>query len=350
MDVGYAMEMFVAHVSMKASIKSGQTLASYCSAVVNGLKRRGIVHDPKTEVYTYNVKTAISSFRKECEALQPERRLKVRIAYGYNLFKKVISAIRKVYADQPARAAQSSAYAGLHFGSSARISELMNKKMSEAKKSRLISMNRRLDIERDKGLRSANVGFAYPAKGPVLAHNRPPRGANAVAFFGFSKRNQAGITGVRGFPANDAEPEFCPVRMLQEQVAKYPPHHDGFLLNTWPNRATLESDLKWAMKRVAVDNGLDPKRFTPHSTRIGAIMAMQAHGVDERTQALQLGHANFTSKDAYDHSGLTEIRKLASVKYDDKVGPIDEIRFVYMKGMPNLTEYNDDAVDSEEDD
>lgn len=104
------------------------------------------------------------------------------------------------------------------------------------------------------------------------------------------------------------------------------------------------------MKEVAFANMLDPKRLTSHCTRIGAIKHMQEHDISVHTQAMHLGHSNVSSKAAYDHAGFGDILGLQQALFDSKVGDMDEMRFVYMPGLPfnSVILVNDDVQEGEQ--
>jgi len=199
--------------------------------------------------------------------------------------------------------------------------------------SKLISLGRLTDLERPKGILTANVGFIYAGgKPPVLAGNSPPTGAIGVAFFALGKKNEVGVVGCRGFPAvpADIEQRYCPVALLNIAVTRFTPNKVGYLFDAWPSKSRLIRELTSVMKDVAFANGLDEKRFTPHSSRIGAIKHLQKHGISGHLQALHLGHGSEASKAAYDHSGFDDLLLLQPALFDTSVGNIDELLFVYM--------------------
>jgi len=353
----YAMEMYVAKLSLTPSIQSAQTIASYCSAVVDGLKLNGISHNPKVDIYTFRVTQTIKACAKICTARAPEKRFRTRILYVYNLYMQVMDTLDKSLALCPRRCEQSKTFAAIHFGLSCRIGELIHKPMTENRRTRLILLGCDPSLEREKGLRADCLAFIYAKKPPIHAFNSPSnKGLTAISFFTTSKKNQAGITGARGCPTNP-NVRYCPVLHLQRMISKYPPTQRGYLFDSWPDKRHLEKDLVAAMRRVACNNGLDPKRFGPHCVRAGTIAAMQAHGAKPREMSIRLGHGSLGSVEAYDNAGIREVLQLQNVIYDERVAPIDEVRFIYMPAASTLTTphtfttYSDEVqIDEEEDD
>lgn len=338
MDVPTAIERYVESLSMKQSIQSGQTVASYTSAVVDMLKTEGIVLDPKVEVYTPRVTGIISGFGRLCESKKPERRLRVRLCYCFSQFMLVADHIRLKYQTQGALRDELLAFAGFHWGAAPRINEILHAPRSAGMVVKIQSLGRILDIEKEKGILTNNLAFIYPVgKSPIPAGSRPDEGAIGVGFFTLSKRNNTGITGCRGYPAAPVgvASKYCPVKLLHAMVRLHPPQPGGYLFDSFPNKKRLITELGNAMKEVAYANMLDPKRFTPHCTRIGAIKHMQEHGISGHTQAMHLGHSNESSKAAYDHAGFGDILGLREALFDSKVGDMDEMRFVYMPGLPS---------------
>ena len=355
-EASYAMEMYVAKLSLTPSIRSAQTIASYCSAVVDGLKFNGISHNPKVDVYTFRVTEAIRACAKICMARAPEKRFRTRIIYVYNLYILVMDTLDKSLRLCPRRCEQAKAFAAVHFGFCCRIGELVHKPMTDKRRMRLMCLGCDPSLERAKGLRADSLAFVYKHGPPVHAFNSPrSTDLTAVSFFATSKKNQAGITGVRGCPTNP-DRRYCPVTHLQKMVEKYPPTQRSYLFDTWPDKHHLESDLTKAMRRVACDNGIDPKRFGPHCVRAGTIAAMQAHGAKPREMAIRLGHGSLGSVEAYDNAGIREVLQLQGIIYDERVAPIDEVRFIYMPAAsshtrPNTyTTYTDETQDDEEED
>jgi hypothetical protein len=253
------------------------------------------------------------------------------------LFKQVMDVLARMLSSAPARSEQASAFAAVHFGFSCRIGELVHKPVTGARRERLMFLGRNPATEKEKGLRADSLAFIYSKGTPfVHAYNRPGAcNLKAIGFFATSKRNQEGKTGARGCPTNP-DPRYCPVVWLQRLVAKYPPSQRDYLFDTWPDKRHLERDLSMAMRRVAIDNGLDPKRFGPHCVRAGTIAAMQAHGSQPRDMAVRLGHSSTSSMSAYDNAGIREVLQLQPIIYDESVAPIDHLQFVYMPGASNF--------------
>jgi hypothetical protein len=83
---------------------------------------------------------------------------------------------------------------------------------------------------------------------------------------------------------------------------------------------------------------------------------MQAHGAKPREMAIRLGHGSLGSVEAYDNAGIREVLQLQGIIYDERVAPIDEVRFIYMPAAsshtrPNTyTTYTDETQDDEEED
>lgn len=353
MDVPTAIERYIEFLTMKKSIQSGQTVASYTSAVVDMLKTEGIVHDPKLEVYTPRVTGIISGFGRLCESKKPERRLRVRLCYCFSQFMLVADHIRLKYQAQGALRDELLAFAGFHWGAAPRINEILHTPLSTGVLDKIHSLGRVAEIEKEKGILTNNLAFIYPVgKPPSPAGNKPDCGAIGVGFFTLSKRNNTGITGCRGFPAAPVgvDDKYCPVKLLHTMVRRHSPQPGGYLFDSFPNKKRLIVELGKAMKEVAYANMLDPKRFTPHCTRIGAIKHMQEHGISGHTQAMHLGHSNVSSKAAYDHAGFGDVLGLREALFDSKVGDMDEMRFVYMPGLPFNTVIlvNDDAQEGEQ--
>lgn len=333
MDVPAAVELYAVHLTMRESIQSGQTVASYCSAVVKMLKDEGIVHDPKAEVYTPRVSNIIAGFSRICEAKKPEKRFCVRICYCFAQYMWVINRIRQKFNNQPAFMCELLGFAAFHWAAAPRIGEMLHAPITAAMASRLQDLGRLLDLERPKGIMTANVAFIYDGgKPPVPSGHHPPAGAIGVAFFALGKKNEVGILGCRGYPAVPAgvDQKYCPVALFNAAVTRFAPEQAGYLFDAWPTKRFLIRDLTSVMKEVAFAHGLDPNRFTPHCSRIGAIKHLQKHGISGHLQALHLGHGSEASKAAYDHSGFDDLLLLQPALFDPTVGNVDELRFVYM--------------------
>lgn len=201
MDVPTAIERYVEFLTMMKSIQSGQTVASYTSAVADTLKTEGIVHDPKLEVYTPRVTGIISGFGRLCESKKPERRLRVRLCYCFSQFMLVADHIRLKYQAQGALRDELLAFAGFHWGAAPRINEILHTPLSTGVLDKIHSLGRVAEIEKEKGILTNNLAFIYPVgKPPTPAGSNPDYGAIGVGFFTLSKRNNTGITGCRGIP------------------------------------------------------------------------------------------------------------------------------------------------------
>ena len=353
MDIPNAVELYLAELSLDSNIKSGQTLASNCSAVADMLKKEGIVTNTLTEIYVPSVSNMIAGFRQLCESKMPEKRMRSRIGYHFQQFMLVIDHIRKRFVSDQILLIEMLAFAAFHFGAAPRVSEILFKPLGQQEKQRLAALGRDPNLGKAKGVRSDALAFLYEGKQIVASCHRPPPGAIAVGFFATGKRNTIGVTGLRGFPAapEEVNKKYCMVKMMLDAARTFSPSPFGYFFDTFPHKACLIKELSSIMKLVALELGLDPKRFNMHCTRVGTISHLQEHGIDAHTQARHLGHASIDSKATYERASFANILGLQKAKYDVNVGNIDELRFVYMpsNGSSSFQSYDDEVQEDEED-